>query len=153
MLDPCLADFERVVARMNPKPPRLPMVSSVTGQWLSAREATEPQYWCRHLRNTVRFSDGLALLLGSGERALIEVGPGSTLTSLARQHPARTSQPVLATLPKDTARRPARWRALGEAWLAGVPIDWARYRAGEHPPPGGRCRPMASTGSDTGSSP
>ncbi|WP_375773016.1 acyltransferase domain-containing protein [Archangium gephyra] len=131
MLDPYLAEFARVVARVKLRPPKLPVVSSVTGQWLSEREATDPAYWVRHLRDTVRFSDGLGLLLSSGERALIEVGPGATLGSLARQHPARTSQPVLATLPGGAAQPSSPLAPLGEAWLAGVSIDWERFRAGE----------------------
>lgn len=131
MLDPYLAGFQRAVERVKLRPPKLPVLSSATGQWLSEREATDPAYWVRHLRGTVRFSDALSLLLSSGERALIEVGPGGTLGSLARQHPARTSQPVLATLPDVAAPRASPLMALGEAWLAGVPIDWERFRAGE----------------------
>jgi phthiocerol/phenolphthiocerol synthesis type-I polyketide synthase E len=131
MLEPCLADFARAVERVRLRPPKLPVVSSVTGQWLSEREATDPAYWVRHLRETVRFSDALALLLASEERALIEVGPGSILSSLARQHPARGSQPVVATLPDVSAPRASPLVPLGEAWLAGVSIDWERFRAGE----------------------
>lgn len=131
MLDPYLADYERVVARVRLGAPKLPVVSSVTGQWLSERESTDPSYWVRHLRQTVRFSDALALLLGQEERALIEVGPGTILGSFARQHPARTSQPVIASLPNEPAGQTSPLVPLGEAWLAGVQVDWARFRAGE----------------------
>jgi thioesterase domain-containing protein/malonyl CoA-acyl carrier protein transacylase/acyl carrier protein len=131
MFDPYLADFERVVARVKLGAPKLPVVSSVTGQWLSEREATDPAYWVRHLRHTVRFSDALALLLAQEERALIEVGPGTILGSLARQHPARTSQPVISSLPSVTAQETSPLAPLGEAWLAGVQVDWEHFRAGE----------------------
>ncbi len=131
MLDPYLADFARVVARVALRAPALPVVSSVTGRWLEAREATEPEYWVRHLREPVRFSDALGCLLSSGERALIEVGPSTILSSLARQHPARTSQPVIASLPGNSERKASPLQALGEAWQAGVPIDWQGFRAGE----------------------
>ncbi|PTL74996.1 type I polyketide synthase [Vitiosangium sp. GDMCC 1.1324] len=132
MLDPYLSDFARAVDRVKLRPPKLPLLSSATGRWLSEREATDPTYWVRHLRDTVRFSDALSLLLATGERALIEVGPGSTLGSFARQHPARTSQPVIATLPGGASQPASALAPLGEAWLAGVPIDWERFRAGEH---------------------
>jgi phthiocerol/phenolphthiocerol synthesis type-I polyketide synthase E len=131
MVDPYLADFARVVRRVTPRPPTLPVVSSVTGRWLEAREATDPEYWVRHLRETVRFSDALECLLSSGDRALIEVGAGSILSSLARQHPARTSQSVIASLPGSSERKTSPLHALGEAWQAGVPIDWDGFRAGE----------------------
>ncbi|AGC42722.1 6-deoxyerythronolide-B synthase [Myxococcus stipitatus DSM 14675] len=133
LLEPHLADFERVVSRFSPRAPKLPMVSSLTGRWLTPRDVTAPSYWSRHLRETVRFSDGLQLLLSSGDRAFIEVGPGSALTSLAKRHPGRTSQPVVATLPYNTSteQAPSPLAALGEAWLAGVSIDWEHFRAGE----------------------
>ncbi|MCY1016469.1 type I polyketide synthase [Pyxidicoccus sp. MSG2] len=131
MLEPHLADFARLVSRFSPRAPSVPLLSGLTGRWLTEREAVDPAYWSRHLRETVRFSDALSLVLASGERALIEMGPGNTLTSLARQHPALASQPVIAALP-GTASRPGGLLApLGEAWLAGVPIDWERFRDGE----------------------
>ncbi|QSQ19870.1 acyltransferase domain-containing protein [Pyxidicoccus parkwayensis] len=133
MLEPHLADFARLVSRFKPHGPSVPILSSRTGRWLTEREAVDPMYWCRHLRETVRFSDALGVLLTSGERALIELAPGATLTSLARQHPAYASQPVIATLPVNTASRPTSVLApLGEAWLAGVTVDWGRFRDGEN---------------------
>ncbi|QSQ25382.1 acyltransferase domain-containing protein [Pyxidicoccus parkwayensis] len=131
MLDPYLADFARVVSRVALRSPTLPVVSSLTGRWLEPHEATDPEYWVRHMRETVRFSDALGCLLSSGDRALIEVGPGTILSSLARQHPARTSQPVIASLPGNADRKTSPLNALGEAWQAGVNLDWEGFRAGE----------------------
>ncbi|WP_338869861.1 type I polyketide synthase [Myxococcus stipitatus] len=133
MLEPHLADFERVVSRFSPRAPKLPVVSSLTGRWLTPQDVTAPSYWRRHLRETVRFSDGLHLLLSSGERAFIEVGPGASLTSLVKRHPSRTSQPVVSTLPHHSSaeQAPSPFTALGEAWLAGISIDWKQFRAGE----------------------
>ncbi|NTX52828.1 type I polyketide synthase [Myxococcus sp. CA039A] len=132
MLEPHLADFARVVSRFSPRAPKLPVVSSLTGRWLGEREAADPLYWCRHLRETVRFSDGLHLLLSTGDRAFIEVGPGTALSSLARRHPTRTSQPILSTLASASTKQPPHPLAsLGDAWLAGITIDWERFRAGE----------------------
>ncbi|RKH67339.1 acyltransferase domain-containing protein, partial [Corallococcus interemptor] len=131
MLEPYLEGFAREVARVKLRAPSLPVVSSLTGRWLQEREATSPDYWVRHLRHTVRFSDALACLLESGDRALIEVGPGTTLTALARQHPVRKTQPVLATLPTKGDAPGSALAALGEAWAAGVDVDWERIRDGE----------------------
>ncbi|MBN8231299.1 alpha/beta fold hydrolase [Corallococcus macrosporus] len=131
MMEPFLEGFAREVAKVKLRAPTLPVVSSLTGRWLQEREATSPEYWVRHLRHTVRFSDALECLLESGDRALIEVGPGTTLTSLARQHPARKTQPVLATLPTKDGVTVSSLEALGEAWAAGVDVDWERFRDGE----------------------
>ncbi|WP_253900268.1 type I polyketide synthase, partial [Corallococcus carmarthensis] len=131
MMEPYLEGFAREVARVKLRAPSLPVVSSLTGRWLQEREATSPDYWVRHLRHTVRFSDALGCLLESGDRALIEAGPGTTLTALARQHPARKTQPVLATLPTKGDAPASALAALGEAWAAGVDVDWERIRDGE----------------------
>lgn len=131
MMEPYLEGFAREVARVKLRAPSLPVVSSLTGRWLQEREATSPDYWVRHLRHTVRFSDALGCLLESGDRALIEVGPGTTLTALARQHPARKTQPVLATLPTKGDAPGSALSALGEAWAAGVDVDWEHLRDGE----------------------
>ncbi|RKH19947.1 acyltransferase domain-containing protein, partial [Corallococcus sp. CA041A] len=131
MMEPYLEGFAREVARVKLRAPSLPVVSSLTGRWLQEREATSPDYWVRHLRHTVRFSDALGCLLESGDRALIEVGPGTTLTALTRQHPARKTQPVLATLPTKGDAPGSALAALGEAWAAGVDVDWERIRDGE----------------------
>ncbi|HEU4730404.1 MAG TPA: thioesterase domain-containing protein, partial [Kofleriaceae bacterium] len=129
MLDPHLPGFARTVAGIALRPPALPVASCVTGTWLTASDATDPEFWCRHLRHTVRFSDALSCALADRPRVVIEAGPAATLTALVRQHPASAGHPVLATLPPGAGQPPLT--ALGEAWLAGVEIDWPRFRAGE----------------------
>ncbi|MBZ4400291.1 type I polyketide synthase [Myxococcus sp. AS-1-15] len=131
MLEPHLPDFARVVSRIKPRAPKLPIVSSLTGDWLTEREAVTVDYWCRHLRETVRFSEALHLLLSGKERAFIEVGPGTALSSLTRRHPSRSTQPVVSTLPYTSEEPTHPLASLGEAWLAGITIDWERFRAGD----------------------
>ena len=96
--------FTEQVKRIALKPPEIPYVSNVTGTWITASEATDPAYWARHLRQTVRFADGVHTLLQEPGRTLLEVGPGQTLCSLVRQHPEKSSgQVVLPSLrhPQD----------------------------------------------------
>ncbi|HKS35992.1 MAG TPA: amino acid adenylation domain-containing protein [Verrucomicrobiae bacterium] len=131
MMEPALRPFTARVKKVNLDAPRLPWVSNVTGQWITQQEATDPNYWATHLRHTVRFSDGLAELLKDPVRILLEVGPGQTLTTLARQHPARrVEQSALASLnPVQEQPQEARTllTALGRLCLAGVPVDWAGF--------------------------
>ncbi len=134
MMEPALAPFRAEVARVSLAEPKLPYVSNVTGTWITAEQATDPEYWVRHLRGTVRFAEGLKTLFAEPDRALLEVGPGQSLAQLARQHPDRGARPViaLARQPKEDKNDLATLlTALGQLWLAGVAIDQPGYFAGE----------------------
>ena len=103
MLEPILAEFGRVCARVHFSPPQIPFISNLTGAWITADEATDPQYWVRHLRQSVRFADGLRAVLADGHNVLVEIGPGRTLCSLVRtQSPATPALPTLRH-PRETA--------------------------------------------------
>jgi len=138
MMDEILAPFAQRVAAAKPQPPKIPFVSTLTGTWITDAEATDPDYWARHLRGTVRFADGLTELLGDDRRVLLEVGPGNTLTSLAtritRHHDGASSTGAVAhprvavagmRHPRDAQDDEAcLLNALGQLWAARVTIDW-----------------------------
>ena len=135
MMDPILQPFLEQVKRVRLEPPRLPFLSNVTGTWIRPEEATDPAYWVRQLRQAVRFADNAALLLAEPRRILLEVGPGHTLSTLARQHPAAgPGHAMVATLrhPKQAeADESVLLQALARFWLAGGEIDWTAFWAGE----------------------
>jgi acyl transferase domain-containing protein len=135
MMDPILEPFREQVSRLRLRPPQIPFLSNVTGDWIRPEEATDPGYWATHLRQTVRFAGGLARLLAQPEQALLEVGPGRTLTTLARMHPARQpDQVVVSSLPPATgnsADSPSLPAAVGRLWLAGAQINWTAYYRNE----------------------
>jgi len=135
MMDPILETFTERVAQVDLHPPRPPFISNVTGTWITAEEATDPSYWARHLRHTVRFADGVGELLKEPARILLEVGPGRTLSTLTRQHPdARGDRIVLSSVrhPKDQQSDVAfLLNTLGKLWLAGVRVDWDGFYAHE----------------------
>ena len=109
-------------------------MSNVTGRWITAGEATDPGYWARHLRGTVRFSDGLAVLLEKPERAFLELGPGQTLATLARQHPAAPPVVAASALRHATDARSDGEQLLGRVarlWAAGGAVDWGGFHGGE----------------------
>ena len=66
MLDPVLPEFLEVVREVELSPPQLPYLSNLTGTWITAEQATDPQYWVDHLRDTVRFADACATVLADG---------------------------------------------------------------------------------------
>lgn len=130
MMEPILGDFIEAVRQIDLKPPQFPIISNLTGTWLAAAEAIEPHYWAQHLRQTVRFARGIATLAQPG-RFLLEVGPGRTLSTLARR---QTDLPTAISLrhPQELEHDGAViLRSLGQLWLAGVPVDWAAFAAAE----------------------
>ncbi|HVO09715.1 MAG TPA: SDR family NAD(P)-dependent oxidoreductase [Vicinamibacteria bacterium] len=134
MTEPILAAFEARVRSVRLHAPRIPFLSNVTGTWVTAEQATEPAYWSRQIRSTVRFADALDVALADGAAALLEVGPGSTLTGLARQHASFGPQHVaLSSMQTETVAagqaEPAQ-RVLARLWACGVEVDWKTLHAG-----------------------
>jgi acyl transferase domain-containing protein/thioesterase domain-containing protein len=133
LLEPVLPEFHAFVRRLDLRPPVVPVASNLTGTWLTEADATDPDYWVRHLRRTVRFADGLRALTQGDASVLLEVGPGRTLATLARQQGgapplALTSMPHPDEPVDDVAHMLG---ALGRLWIAGVEVDWSRLHNGE----------------------
>jgi amino acid adenylation domain-containing protein len=130
MMDPVLAPFRAEVDKVVRKPPQLPLVSTATGDWLSADEATSSDYWTDHLRRPVRFSVALGRVLEVPARTLLEVGPRTTLATLARQHlgAQRHAVTAISSLADAPDGEIAALRlATGQLWCRGVAIDPARF--------------------------
>ena len=107
MLDPMLPGFAEVVRSVEMHPPQVPFVSSLTGTWITDEQATSPEYWVQQVRHAVRFSIGIAELLQDPANILLEVGPGQTLSTLARQHPAKQkAQEIVASLKSEENLKP-----------------------------------------------
>jgi len=140
MMDPILAEFADRVRRANPQAPSRPFVSTLTGTWIRSEDATDPEYWARHLRHTVRFADGMTTLLEEPERVCLEVGPGTTLSTLATRIARKIERASGASrgVFQASMRHPREevpdldslHEALGQLWLARVPLDWKAIHAG-----------------------
>ena len=131
MLEPILEEFGNFFRSIRMSAPKIPFVSNLSGTWITPEEATDASYWVRHLRQTVRFADGVKVLLEDRTRVLLEVGPGRTLATLAKQQPDRAaSQPVLSSMrhPDDAVSDTAFvLGVLGELWTHGVEPDWVGF--------------------------
>ena len=131
MMDPVLKAFADRLGAIARHEPVIPWISNVQGGWIKGVEATDPSYWTAHLRGTVRFSDGLDTLLDDADCILLEVGPGQTLTGLARSHPAAAGRTIVASLPHPMDRSDDERHligALGRLFVAGVDIDWGGFQ-------------------------
>lgn len=145
LMDGMLGEFEACVARVQRAAPRLPWVSSLTGDFISAQQALSAEYWARQLRQTVQFSQALATVLQSGH-AVLDLGPGDAMARLARQQPAAASSPVIVSAAADGSPDETRANAMdpaeadadlrgvlsaaGALWCAGVALDAHALRPG-----------------------
>ncbi|HYH45860.1 MAG TPA: acyltransferase domain-containing protein, partial [Thermoanaerobaculia bacterium] len=129
-MDPIVDTFVREVGAVRLSAPRIPFLSNLTGTWIEASQATDPAYWGRQLRATVRFAEGAAELLRDRSRVLLEVGPGRTLANLVRSAaPDRTVVTTLRHAGGENAEPLPQ--SVARLWLAGVGIDWAGFHAHE----------------------
>ncbi len=135
MMDAILEPFAQLVGKVELHAPQIPYISNVTGAWISALQATDPHYWATHLRQTVRFANGVAELCKDERRILLEVGPGRTLSNLARRHPAWNAGGVSIPSLRHATESASGWdillSALGQLWLSGVRIDWRSFYTSE----------------------
>ncbi|WP_392535260.1 SDR family NAD(P)-dependent oxidoreductase [Nostoc sp. C117] len=135
MMEPVVQKFTQRLQQVNLQPPQIPYISNLTGTWITADEATNPDYWAQHLRQTVRFAEGLEKLLQEPAQILLEVGPGWTLSKLTKQHPNKDPEQVVLT----SLRHPRAPQSdlelllntLGHLWLNGAQVDWAGFYAHE----------------------
>ena len=134
MMDSAVEPFAKLVREVKLNAPRVPFVSSVTGDWIQPHQATDAHYWARHLRETVLFSQALQRLMKE-EYAFIEAGPRATLTTLARQQSPSPRQLLAVPTLGDARETEATWRtlmhSLGQLWSSGVEIDWSNFYANE----------------------
>ena len=132
MMEPMLPEFRTAAAAVAFKRPTVPVVSSLTGALVTGSDVMDPDFWARQIREPVRFAEGCDTLATQGVTLVVEVGPGRSLSVLARQCglPARGVEIVtLLPDPRDAGLGVAR--ALGRLWLEGVEVDWAALYTGE----------------------
>lgn len=136
MMTPIIEDFARGVEKIAFQHPTIPIVSNLTGEWVQDHEITNPEYWINHILQTVRFVDGLDLLVENDFNVFLEVGPGHTLTQFIRETSKNDAKLLLRNLNNrhpDMQTHTIQWlQVLAELWLMGVQIDWEyfnRHRA------------------------
>jgi acyl transferase domain-containing protein/acyl carrier protein len=132
-MDPMLAAFGEVVSALTFAPPRIAVVSNVTGALVGEETLCDPAYWMRHVRETVRFADGVGALERAGARCFIEVGPDGVLCALSRECLSDDALERAAVVPAQRAGDPEVQTLLGalaQAHTAGVPVAWQAFFAG-----------------------
>ncbi len=132
MMEPALDSFAEAVAEIALNKPAIPYVSNVTGAWITPQEAVSADYYARHLRRAVRFGPGVQLLGNDPGLFLLEIGPGTVLSSLAQMVLPASRNRIASTLAHPGEEKPdqnAVLEASGRMWAAGVKIDRAGMSA------------------------
>ncbi len=130
MMDPVVEPFLRIAESVRLSSPRIPFVSTVTGDWIKPSEVTDPSYWARHLRSPVQFSKAVQVLLQDSQQVLVECGPRRTCVALAHQHRPKNPSRVISSMP-DSAEPDDEYASalmgLGALWLNGCTVNWHAF--------------------------
>jgi acyl transferase domain-containing protein/acyl carrier protein len=128
MMNPMLHKFKEVLKNTTFSKPNIPYLSNVNGNIVSFEDINNPEYWCDHIRSTVKFSDSLNILLDDRDSVFIEIGPGRSLCSFGNQHENRKSSQKFVNIirhPKEEiSDQYCLINKIGELWLNGVEPNW-----------------------------
>ena len=135
MMDSILEEYEKTFEQVKINPPRKKFISNLTGELATYEEISDPRYWVRHLRETVRFSHGISNLLTSSNSIFIEIGPGNVLATFVRSNDQMTRSQRVINTGKHEHKRGNDLKflleALGKLWGNGVAPDWAAFYSSE----------------------
>ncbi|MFE7486560.1 type I polyketide synthase [Kitasatospora sp. NPDC057541] len=129
LMEPMLARFREVAERVTFAEPTRPIVSTLTGDPLTAEELADPDYWVRHVRHAVRFADAVQTLAANGVTAFLEVGPGG-LTPMVQETVADTDTVAVPALRADRPEAEAFTTALALLHTHGITLDWTAALTG-----------------------
>ena len=136
MMEPCLPAFASLFDTVSLSSPSIPIISTVTGNFLTESEATDPDYWVQHVRRTVRFTDAVVTCMDMKTAVFLEVGPGQSLESAVKRHLNKDSKhAAVRTMTTETESiddNEFLASAIGNVWLAGGEIDWETYYNGQN---------------------
>ena len=136
MMETIREPFAEKVRTVALRAPSFPVVSCVTGTWLTAEESTSAAYWASHLCGTVALKKGFHTLRADSSRVFVDVGPGKSMLGFLRRHPGAAEDVVcVAALPKPGNQQEAALllQALGRLWTRGAAIDWKTFFSGRSP--------------------
>jgi len=129
LMEPMLEEFRQVARSLSYSAPRIAVISNVTGGIAGDGVLEQPEYWVRHVREAVRFADGVRAAVAAGAEVLVEVGPDGVLSAMAQEALAETAPdvPAIPIVRKGRSESRSVAEALARLHVAGVPVDWRSY--------------------------
>ncbi|MEV4531852.1 SDR family NAD(P)-dependent oxidoreductase [Streptosporangium sp. NPDC049304] len=124
LMEPMLAEFRRVAEGLDFAAPRIPVVSTVTGELASAEELCSPDHWVEQVRREVRFADGVGALRRRGVSAYLELGPDGVLTAMAEDTVQDEAAVLVPALRGDRGEQDAIMTAVATLYTHGLTVDW-----------------------------
>ena len=126
LMDPILSDFRSIAQQITYTEPQIKLISNVTGALAQVGEVTNAEYWVRHVRQAVRFADGMAVLEKQAVNVLVEIGPKPVLLGMGQQCLPDYQGLWLPSL-RPNREWPELLASLAKLALAGVAIDWTGF--------------------------
>ena len=133
LMEPMLDGFAQIAAEVDYRPPRIPIVSNVTGALLESKQAVDPAYWVSHVRQPVRFADCVGTLAAEGADVILELGPQPVLSAVAQEllsEAPESPRSLGGTLREGRPETETMAAAIAAAHAAGVEVDWERFFEG-----------------------
>ncbi|MFD0342972.1 acyltransferase domain-containing protein, partial [Streptomyces sp. NPDC127117] len=127
-MEPMLTEFKTVAENLTFHAPKLPIVSNLTGE-IAGEELLTADYWVDHVRQAVRFLDGVRHLETQGVTTYLELGPGGVLSAMGQDCISNEDATFVPALRKNRTEPEALTTALAELHVRGTRIDWAAYYA------------------------
>ncbi len=127
LMEPMLNAFEQIARSVEYSPPQIRLISNLTGQSIEGGEIAQAEYWCRHIRESVRFSAGMQTLHDCSCEVFIEVGPHPVLIGMGRQCLPEASGVWLPSLRRGQSDWQQLLHSLGQLYVRGVRVDWCGF--------------------------
>jgi acyl transferase domain-containing protein/NADPH:quinone reductase-like Zn-dependent oxidoreductase/acyl carrier protein len=124
LMDPMLREFEQLARTVPFRTPAITLISNVTGRPFGEHEVPDAEYWCRHVRQAVRFSDGMRSLSELGYRIFLEAGPAPTLIGMGRRVVQADDAIWLASLRRERGDWQEALSSLGTLYVLGADVNW-----------------------------
>ncbi|MFD8727495.1 SDR family NAD(P)-dependent oxidoreductase [Streptomyces sp. NPDC059611] len=129
LMEPMLAEFRQVAEILSYAPPTIPVVSHLTGRLATTDELSSPEHWVRHVREAVRFRDGMDWLLAQGVDTFLELGPDPVLSAMGRDCAPDTDTAFVSALRRGHDEPRQLLSALAVAYTRGTAPDWRAFFA------------------------
>ncbi|MEC2536804.1 SDR family NAD(P)-dependent oxidoreductase, partial [Bacillus cereus] len=131
-LDSILDEYASYVSTLTLREPKIPYLSNLTGTWIRPEEATNPVYWVKHMRGTVRFSDGIQELNRDNTSLFIEIGPGNDLSRLTSrlldyENGNERIFNTVRSVQQDVSDMYFLFSHITRMWVTGISIDWEQF--------------------------